>query len=360
MNGKERIMTALAVQQPDRVPLYIHGMNEAPIIGIGKHITDGLPESKQFHQMNDSEKMKLLDTLFLIHEVFGVDGFTSFEIGHETEINEQEVKDDWSVIYRRNPHGLPVPVGHPLQGPGDLDHLHIPEPNRAHLLLLDLARERFNGEVALFWLMRGVFVHSWRLTGMENYMITLYQNPEFIHRIAGIVTEYNLKQLDLLASAGLDVLVVEDDIAATNNLMISPKHFKEFVNPYNRQLVDRAHELGLKVVRHSDGNLWSIMDLLIDSGYDGLNPLEPQAGMDLKKVKDAYGSKICLLGNIDCKELLPAGTPDQVEAAVKQAIDAAAAGGGYILCDSNSLHPGVNPENCIAMFEAAKKYGRYE
>jgi len=101
------------------------------------------------------------------------------------------------------------------------------------------------------------------------------------------------------------------------------------------------------------------MDILIDSGYDGLNPLEPQAGMDLKKVKDAYGAKICLLGNIDCKELLPSGTLDQVEAAVKHAIEAGAPGGGYILCDSNSLHPGVNPENCIAMFEATKKYGRY-
>jgi uroporphyrinogen decarboxylase len=66
------------------------------------------------------------------------------------------------------------------------------------------------------------------------------------------------------------------------------------------------------------------------------------------------------LGNIDCRELLPAGTPDQVEAAVKQAIEVAAGGGGYILCDSNSLHPGVNPENCIAMFEATKKYGLYE
>ncbi len=360
MKGKERIITALGVQQPDRVPLYIHGINEAPIIGIGKHITDGLPESKQFYEMNDSEKMKLLDTLFLIHEVFGVDGFTSFEIGHETEINKKDVKDDWSVIYRRNPHGLPVPIGHPVKDTHDLNKFHIPEPNRAHLLLLDLARDRFKGDVALFWLMRGVFVRSWRLTGMENYMVKLYQNSGFIHLVAGLVTEYNLKQLDMLASAGLDVLVVEDDIAATNNLMISPKHFMEFVNPYNRKLVDRAHKLGLKVVRHSDGNLWSIMDILIDSGYDGLNPLEPQAGMDLKKVKDAYGDKICLLGNIDCKELLPAGTPDQVDAAVKHAIDVAATGGGYILCDSNSLHPGVNPENCIAMFEATKKYGLYE
>lgn len=360
VTGKERIMTALGLRQPDRVPLYIHGINEAPIIGIGKHITEGLPESKQFYEMNDSEKMKLLDTLFLIHEVFGVDGFTSFELGHDTEIDQQNVKDDWGVIYRRNPYGIPVPVGHPLKDLQDLDHLHVPEPKREHLLLLDLARARFKGEVALFWLMRGAFVRAWRLTGMENYMLKMYHNSEFIHRVAALVTEYNLKQLDLLASAGLDVLVVEDDIATTTNLLISPRHFLEFVNPYNRKIVDRAHALGMKVVRHSDGNLWSIMDILIDSGYDGLNPLEPQAGMDLKKVKDAYGDKICLLGNIDCMDILPAGTPEQVEAAVKAAIDAAAGGGGYILCDSNSLHPGVNPENCIAMFEATKKYGLYQ
>jgi uroporphyrinogen decarboxylase len=361
MNGKQRIITALNLQKPDRVPLYIHGINEGPIIGIGKHITEGLPDaSKQIYDMNDSEKMKLVDTLLLLHEVFGVDGFTSFEIGHETIINSKDVKDDWGVIYRRNPHGLPVPISYPVKEPQDLKNYHIPEPNRAHLLLLDLGRERFKGEVALFWLMRGVFVHSWHLTGMENYMFKMLDKPDFIHTISNIVTEYNLKQLDMLVEAGIDVLVVEDDIASTNNLLISPKHFLEFVNPYNRKLVDRAHERGLKVVRHSDGNLWSIMDVLVASGYNGLNPLEPQAGMDLKKLKDAYGSKICLLGNIDCEELLPSGTPKQVDAAVKYAIEVAAPGGGYILCSSNSLHPAVNPENCIAMFEATKKYGRYE
>ena len=101
-----------------RVPLYIHGINEAPIIGIGKHITDGLPESMQFHEMNDSEKMKLLDTLFLIHEVFGVDGFTSFEIGHEIEMNEKNVKDDWGVAYRLKSSRSSGPIGHPLRTPG--------------------------------------------------------------------------------------------------------------------------------------------------------------------------------------------------------------------------------------------------
>ncbi|MBT8369553.1 MAG: hypothetical protein KJO34_01235 [Deltaproteobacteria bacterium] len=360
MTGKERILAALNIEVPDRVPLYIHGINEAPIIGIGKHLTDGLPEPRQFHEMDDSEKMKLVDTLFMIHEGFGVDGFTSFEISHEKELDENRVQDDWGVVYQRNPHGLPVPKGHPLKDAKDLAYFEAPELVREHLLLLDMARNRFKGNVALFWLMRGTFVRSWRLVGMENLMLKLYEDPEFVHRVADMVTEYNLKQIDLLAEAGLDVLVIEDDIATTHAPMISPAHFTTFINPYNRKLVDRAHELGLRVVRHSDGNLWSLMDVLLASGYDGLNPLEPHAGMDLKKVKAYCGERICLLGNIDCFKLLPAGTPQQVDAAVKQAIEDAADGGGLIICSSNSLHPGVNPENCIAMFEATKKYGSYE
>ena len=135
--------------------------------------------------------------------------------------------------------------------------------------------------------------------------------------------------------------------------------FQTFVNQYNRQIVDRAHEKGLKVVRHSDGNLWPLMDILLETGYDGINPLEPQAGMDIKKMKEYCGDKICLLGNIDCIDLLPSGTPDQVEQAVIQTIKDGAKDGGLIICSSNSLHPGVNPENCIAMFEAVRKHGWY-
>jgi uroporphyrinogen decarboxylase len=359
MNGKERILTALGLGVPDRVPLYIHGINEAPIIGIGRRLTDGLPEPKEIYDMTDSEKLKLLDTLFLIHEHFGVDGCTCFEIAHEKLLDEKRVADDWGVVYVRNPHGIPVAKEHPIRDAADLAGLRPPEPKREHLLLLDLARERFKGRVALFWLMRGTFVRSWRLAGMPNLMMRMISDPGFVHRLAGLTLDYNLKQLEMLAAAGLDVLVVEDDIATTHTTLISPRHFREFVHPYNRRLVERAHALGLKVVRHSDGNLWPILDDLLESGYDGLNPLEPQAGMDLGRLKAHCGERICLVGNIDCLELLCTGTADQVEEAVRQAIDIAAPGGGYILSESNSLHPGVNPENCIAMFTAAKKYGRY-
>ena len=360
MNGKERIMTALEIREADRVPLYIHGINEEPIIGIGRHLTDGLPEPKKFNQMNDQEKMKLLDTLFLIHDEFDVDGITSFEIAHEKELDEKHVTDDWNVVYTRSPHGLPVATGLPLKNAEDLKTYTPPEPRAEHLLLLNLARDRFKDNKACFWLMRGAYVLSWRLVGMENLMLKMFDDPEFVHQVANMTMEFNLKQLELLVQAGLDVLVIEDDIADKNSTIISPLHFQEFVNPYNRKLVDRAHDLGLKVVRHSDGNLWSILDLLIETGYNGLNPLEPQADMGMKKVKEYCGDKLCLLGNIDCVNLLPYGTEEEVDLAVKKTIEDGGKGGGLIVCSSNSLHPGVNPEHCSAMFEATRKYGQYE
>lgn len=359
MTGKERILTALSLQAPDRVPLYIHAINEAPILGIGRRLRDNLPENKTLYEMDAAETLALLDTLFLIHETFEIDGFTAFEIGHETVLDDRHVRDDWGVVYERSPHGLPVAQGHPLHDPRRLNGYSPPRPRREHLAMLDLARDRFKERKALFWMMRGAFVKSWRLAGMENLMIRMFDDPAFVHALARMVTDFNLEQLDVIIDAGADVLIVEDDIADKNFPLIAPDQFRTFVEPYNRELVEKAHAGGLKVVRHSDGNLWPLMDILLDAGYDGLNPLEPQAGMDLKKVKAYCGDRICLIGNIDCIQLLPNGTPAEVEAAVIRAIEDAGAGGGFILSDSNSLHPGVNPENCIALFEAARKHGRY-
>lgn len=360
MNGKERIITALEVREPDRVPLYIHGINEAPIIRIAKHLTDDLPEEKEIYEMNPVEQIKLLNALFLLHEGYEIDGFTAFEIGDTVNIDETHIRDPFDVIYERSPVGIPVACEHPIKDKEDLKKYRAPKPAPEHLLLLNLARDRFKDTKAIFWMMRGSFVRSWRLAGMENIMFKMFDDPGFIHDLAKVVLEFNLASLELVHAAGADVLIVEDDIADKNMTLISPDQFSEFINPYNRVLVEEAHKKGMKVIRHSDGNLWSIMDILLDSGYDGLNPLEPQADMGLKKVKDYCGDRLCLLGNIDCIDLLPDGTPEEVDRTVKQAIDDAASGGGLIISSSNSLHPGVNPENCITMFDAVKKYGVYQ
>lgn len=363
MNGRGRILTALDVRQPDRVPVWIHAINEQAIIKIGRLLREGVPSAKAVNLMSQEEMLALLDTLLFIHQELGVDGFTSLpmsEVVGTTSLGGNRFQDAWGTAWERSQHGLAYMVEPPLKSTGDLESYRRPEASDYEIFMVQMARERFRGEKAQFLLVRGTFVRSWRLRGMQELFVDMVTRPKFVHQLAQMVTDYNLELCRVAVEAGVDVLIVEDDIAGNSGPLVSPQHVREFVVPYNQQVLDCAHRHGLKVVRHSDGNLWSLLDLFVDMGYDGLNPLEPNAGMELKRVKDHCGDQICLLGNIDCGELLTSATEQEVEAAVVQAIRDAAPGGGYVLCSSNSIHPGVKPENFLAMVRAAKAHGLYE
>ena len=360
MNGKQRILTALDGGTADRVPTYVHGINEASIIRAGRHFTDGLPDIKPAHFMEPDELMKLADTLMVLHEELEIDGITGVPLEEEEDLDDDHFRNDWGIVKARSPHGLPVPVGHPIATEADLDAYERPRPEAGRCTFVaELQRARFGEEKARFFMVRGVFTNSWYLHGMEPLLLNFIRAPRFVHKLARLVTEYCRDLIDLAADVGVHAIVMDDDLADKHNPMISPRHYAEFVQPYHTELVAHAHDLGMKVVLHSDGNVWPLLDQMAATGIDGINPLEPEAGMDLEKVKQAYGDRLCLVGNIDCGELLCNGTPEEVEAVVRHAIEVAAPGGGYILCDSNSIHPGVAPENFIAMMRAAKRYGAY-
>ncbi|MEE9420622.1 MAG: uroporphyrinogen decarboxylase family protein, partial [Desulfatiglandaceae bacterium] len=108
--------------------------------------------------------------------------------------------------------------------------------------------------------------------------------------------------------------------------------------------------------KHSDGNVWQLLDEWMEAGFDGYHPIQPQC-MDIKEVKEYVGKKMALIGNIDCRELLVMGNEEEVKKKVKETIEVAAPGGGYIISSSNSIHPGCKPENYIAMVEAVHRYG---
>jgi uroporphyrinogen decarboxylase len=312
--------------------------------------------------MSQEEMLGLLDTLLLIHSELGIDGFTALpmsELVNTTDIDGVHFRDPWGTVWARSPHGMAYMVEGPLQDPGELQAFQRPAVTPIETFMSEMASQRFEGAKAQFLLMRGVFVRSWRLRGMQELLVDMVDRPQWVHQLARMVTDYNLELCQQAITAGLDVLIIEDDIAGNDGPLISPGFFHEFVAPYNQEVLDLAHRHGLKVVRHSDGNLWPLLDSLLDMGYNGLNPLEPQAGMDLKRVKQHCGDRLCLLGNIDCGELLSSGSEQQVEAAVVQAIADAAPGGGYVVCSSNSIHPGVKPENFLAMVRAAKRHGAY-
>jgi uroporphyrinogen decarboxylase len=140
---------------------------------------------------------------------------------------------------------------------------------------------------------------------------------------------------------------------------MSPASFRELFYPGLCRAMRGFKELGLFVIKHTDGNLWPIIDMIVDSGIDCLDPIDPMAGMDLAEVKTRYGSRIALKGNVDCSHLMTLGSPEEVAAATRAAIRTGAPGGGYILSSSNSIHSSVKPENYLALMRTLEEYGRY-
>jgi uroporphyrinogen decarboxylase len=361
MTGRERIMASLELREPDRVPVWIHAMNEASIINIGKHFTDDLPELKQINFMDIEEQMQLLNAIHLIHEELEIDGITSMPMLEETDLDEKRFKDEWGAVFERNPYGLAYPIEPIIKNPEDLKDFQRPHINSDEsLFLLEMNRTRFGESLSHFFMIGGVFTQTFEsLRSMDELLMDMVDNPGLVHDLFRIATDYNLELIDAIAGGGAEIAIIEDDLAYNSSTLMSPAHFDEFVRPYNQELVDRGHERGMKVIHHSDGNIWPILDSMLEMDYDGLNPLQPQGGMDLKKVKDYCGDRLCLLGNIDCSHLLSFGSEEEVEEAVVQAIEDAAPGGGYIVCSSNTIHPGVKPENFLAMVRAAKQHGEY-
>ncbi|MCL4418067.1 MAG: uroporphyrinogen decarboxylase family protein, partial [Actinobacteria bacterium] len=181
----------------------------------------------------------------------------------------------------------------------------------------------------------------------------------FVKELLEMIWSYKSKVIKNVIEIGADVIALGDDYAGRNGTLMSPKHFREFILPYLKKAVDITHGKGSFAIKHTDGNIWEIIDDIVNTGIDVLDPLEPLAGMDIGAVKEKYGERICLAGNIDCTMALSMGTEEEVEEAIKETIAKAAPGGGYILSSSNSIHPGVKSKNYKTMLEAARKYGKY-
>jgi len=149
------------------------------------------------------------------------------------------------------------------------------------------------------------------------------------------------------------------DIAMKGALLHSPEWLRREFFPLLKLLNDAYHEHGITCLFHSDGYLMDILADLVVTEIDGLNPLEPLAGMDLAVIKGRYGKRLVLVGGIDASELLPRGTPAQVREATIEALRIAAPGSGYCVGSSTELNEAMPLENILAMIETAWEYGRY-
>ncbi len=204
----------------------------------------------------------------------------------------------------------------------------------------------------------GIFERSWTPIGMERFLRAIYTQPSIARMIIDRSLKFNLELAKSIVDSGVDVVLSGDDLADNHGPFVAPKIFREFFFEPLKGLVQCVKKRGVPFILHTDGNIFPILSMLIDAGVDALHPLQPQV-IDLRKFKEVYGNTICLMGNIDISSVLPFGTPENVAKAVRSCIEAAGAGGGYILSSSNSLHEGIPLNNIISMVDAAKKFGRY-
>ena len=339
MTGQQRFLTALRRQQPDTVPVWELIVNQ-PVI-----------------QALHGPGVSYLDFC----ELEDLDGVTLFENQRFETLDPHTVRDEWGIVWRTDEHtGIPYRIDGPIHSAADLDRYTPPDPDADHRLAdLAAAVQRFKGHRAIVFLSHDAFEFSHYLYGMDNLLIAYATEPELPHRLARIVTDYKKRVCARAAALGADVLLTGDDYANRKAPIMSPAHFRTFCLPYLKEQIDVAHAAGKPFIKHTDGNIWSILDDMVDAGIDAIDPLEPIAAMDIGEAKARYGHRIALCGNVDCGELLSRGTPEQVVEAVKETIAKASPGGGHILASSNSIHPAVNPANYKAMVQAARRFGAY-
>ncbi len=253
-----------------------------------------------------------------------------------------------------------APIDGPIKSREDARRYVAPDPAAPYRLgqLPDYVA-RFKGKKAIVWCQRAEFMWAADLLRLDNLLVDFIEDPQLAHEVLEIVNDFAVALARRAVRAGAEIVMLGDDVAYRSGPMMSPRMYREFILPRLKRVVDAVHEEGALCVKHSDGNLWPIMDMILSAGVDGINPLEPVAGMDIGEVKQKYGDRVCLIGNVDCGEILSSAPVERVVAAVRETIRKAAPGGRYIMMSSNTIHSSVRPENYQAMITATHKYGEY-
>ena len=336
MNGRERIFAALRRQEPDRVPMtewIIHEDVRRAIVPSG--------------DLGD------------LVEFLDLDGVTGRAEYDTWDLPDGRQKDEWGVLMARTKETF-IPVDGPIKSLADLEKYVPPNPLRPDRLReFETLVKRFKGKRAILFHQHEAWRWTYTLRNLEDALVDMILNPALIEGLVELSVEYNTALMRRAVAAGAEVIMFGDDYAYKNGPMMSPRQFERFFLPGIKRLVQATHDAGAICVKHTDGNIWSLLDYFVEAGFDAINPLEPSADMDIGEVKRRYGDRFCLIGNVDCGWTLTEAAVEEVVEETKKCIRDAAPGGGFILMSSNSIHSKVKPENYVAMVRTGQLYGRY-
>jgi uroporphyrinogen decarboxylase len=243
----------------------------------------------------------------------------------------------------------------------DLDKLDPPTPlaEQLHHLERYLTAAQGTG-VGIIANLTSFFDSAMLAIGVTDSLYMFYDNRPLLEKLMDILLEHQEKVMAAVCDQFGDEIafvMINDDIGHNAGLMVHPRMFLEMFPWRMKRLIAPAKASGKLVLMHTDGKLDNILPILYDVGIDINHPVEPESN-DIFAVKQQWAGRMALIGNVHTP-LLAYGTPEEIEAVVKEYCEKLAPGGGYVLGSSTSIMDGIQPENFVAMVEAVHKYGRY-
>ncbi|MCL1852771.1 MAG: hypothetical protein FWF88_07025 [Peptococcaceae bacterium] len=244
----------------------------------------------------------------------------------------------------------------------DLVVLGADQEDPSELDYEEFRRWRRETDFFIFALINGPFQGLARKMGWTDFFLMLGDRDDRDDRIGEMAARQSALSLASAKNAlrnGAHAVLIADDVAQTEGFLVSYPLLRDIFVPLWRASVQTLKEEKVPVFFHSDGNVNGLLPDLIAAGFAGLHSLEPAAGMDIAYIKRQYGADLCLMGNIDLGFLVQAEA-EEIAVKVKQLMDAAAPGGGYIFSTScGCLGDEVPFANLITLYQCAEEYGIY-
>ncbi|HEY3378347.1 MAG TPA: uroporphyrinogen decarboxylase family protein [Armatimonadota bacterium] len=351
MTARERVLTALRHQEPDRIPVTLaYETPEAILQQYGKLPAD-LPMRQDIYAVAAAQPTPP----DAVRERY----FHDIALPHDTWF------DGWGVARWRSSTGESLRTVGPLreaESVADIEAFPWPDVGAEHCVagLGDRVAALHAQGVAVQGVGGSIFEYAWYMFGMERLMMALYSDVEVALRLFDKITERLIITSCHCARAGVDILRLGDDIADQRGMMIAPELWRATLKPRLASIIAaaRAIQPDIPVFYHSDGNVSAVIDDLIEVGVTILNPVQPEA-MDPFEVKRRYGDRLTLWGTIGTQTVLPFYTPEDVRRTVKEYCAVLGKGGGYIIGPTHSLERDVPWENIEAFYRAVEEYGVY-
>lgn len=337
LTALERVMRVLRREEPDRIPHF-----------------EWIVDPRVRHAICPGSSMEEFTVRMGLDAMLTGPDYASEPVG------PNRFRNEWGCVVEKGREEHSMIVDAPIKCLRDLDTYKPPDP-RAPGRFESLRRivKRYKGRYAIGVHLNDVLSIPRNLMGFENLMMAFADEPALVRGLVEMSVDVNVELAREVARLGADFVFTGDDYASRQAPFVSPKVFEEMLYPGLERAVRGFHEQGLPVIKHTDGNILPILEMILDAGIDCLDPIDPIAGLDIGDIKTRYGDRIAIKGNVDCAHTLTFGSVEDVVRETLAVIEKAAPGGGLIVSSSNSIHSAVKPANYLAMVNTIRAYGTY-